>query len=398
MKTVNLFSFSGVRAAIGATAALVSAGLLVLATSQSSGADGPGPSAFVAKSLLAQSGDSGKSASLDPAKVMGAQACTECHKQEYVAWTKSKHYASLDAKLDPNNDSVKKYCAALGVDLANLRKDSVCVTCHATPQKSEAGAVRAVSGVSCESCHGASGGEEDGWLNRHAVYGPNLTKRTDETAAHRKARIAAIEKAGMIRTEDQYAIAKNCLRCHLVGNEKLVVTGHPVGSTGFELVSWINGEVRHNFHADVQTESTTNADAPRLWTATTGRTAAERRRVEFVLAVLADLELSVRRRAEATNPAYMAQLGGRVGGLNGKLAQVAGATQAPELVPLQGLIAGALGRLFVPMPDDKTYYANLADKIAEAAAKFKDAHDGSKLAALDALIQANPPKGAPYLP
>ena len=50
----------------------------------------------------------------------------------------------------------------------------------------------------------------------------------------------------MIRPRLLYDLAKNCYSCHVVPQEKLVnVGGHPAGSP-FELVSWSQGEVRHN--------------------------------------------------------------------------------------------------------------------------------------------------------
>ena len=50
----------------------------------------------------------------------------------------------------------------------------------------------------------------------------------------------------MIRPSSLYRLAKNCYSCHVVPQEDLVNKGgHPAGSA-FELVSWSQGEVRHN--------------------------------------------------------------------------------------------------------------------------------------------------------
>ena len=333
----------------------------------------------------------------NPADVMGWQACVKCHKLEVQAWMKTKHYKSLQI-LDPANANVQKYCKALGITPADVQKGGLCITCHATAQTNPAGITRAISGVSCESCHGASGGK-DGWLNRHAVYGPNGTKPAMETPKHRATRIELCEKSGMIRAPRIARLAQNCFGCHLIGNEKLIAAGHKAGSTGFELVGWTSGEVRHNFHAEVQTPQTSNAEAPRLWMRNTGGTAAQRKRIKFVVGALTDLEASLRQRAAAKSPAIIAQLGGRIGGLNGKLAQIAGAAPtANQIPPLQGKIGAAFARLFAPMPGDQKYYTGIADAVAAAAKQFLKAHTGSKLAGLDGLLKATPPKGTVFQP
>lgn len=51
----------------------------------------------------------------------------------------------------------------------------------------------------------------------------------------------------MHRPDQPYALVVMCFGCHNVPEEKLVnVVGHQPGST-FELVSWLEGEVRHNY-------------------------------------------------------------------------------------------------------------------------------------------------------
>ena len=45
----------------------------------------------------------------------------------------------------------------------------------------------------------------------------------------------------MNRRPTSYSIARNCLQCHSVTNEKLVNAGHKIGA-GFELVGWSIGD------------------------------------------------------------------------------------------------------------------------------------------------------------
>jgi hypothetical protein len=323
-------------------------------------------------------------ADVNPAHVLGVAGgdCKQCHAAEVAHWTTTKHFNSEKTLFAAN---AKKYATALKIPEASIRKDSMCVNCHATPS-SHAGALQVVSGVSCESCHGAAGGQE-GWLNQHHVYGPNVTPRENETPEHRAMRIAKIEAAGMIRSANLFEIARNCYQCHLVASGELVTAGHKAESSAFEVTSWLNGEVRHNYFLD----QSTNAPVPTLWAAETGRTAEERKRLLFVCGILADLEASLRIRATAgTNPAYSGQISGRIAAING--AKLSPMAAVPEIAPLLGKVGGSLGRLFIPMPDDEKVYNDLADEIAKAAHTFLENHDGSKLQFLDPMIPATKPK------
>ena len=253
----------------------------------------------------------------------------------------------------------------------------MCVTCHSTPRKNEAGKTTAHSGVSCESCHGASGGDP-GWLNRHAVYGLEGTRRNQETQTHRKARLDYCRKQGKIGPDAVYSLAKKCLQCHLVGNEKLVVAGHKLGRNSFEFSSFAGGEVRHNFHID----QTKNADASTLWMNPVGgktRKAAYRRRQMFILGMFADLEVSLRLRAKATNAAYAGQIGGRIGAYSGKFGPLNAVAGTPETKAVGNMLLPLLGRLFAIQPGDKKFFNAQADKIAKAAKDFLKNDSLSKL-------------------
>ena len=57
---------------------------------------------------------------LDPARVMGFQACKECHPSETFAWLSSKHFGSR-AKIRTFAGTVKEYCDALEISKADLQ-------------------------------------------------------------------------------------------------------------------------------------------------------------------------------------------------------------------------------------------------------------------------------------
>lgn len=340
------------------------------------------------------SGDSGRAdpgpPKDDPSKIMGPPSCVECHESQVRAWMKSRHAKSDETLMSAAADN---YARKLHIAPERLLKDSICAGCHATVQTDADGNLHAIAGVSCERCHGPSGGRA-GWLKPHAVFGPEGTKPDEETPAHRKQRLALCDQRGMIRPADAYKLAKRCFHCHIVPDESLVNAGHKAGSAGFELVSWIAGEVRHNFHLDPQI----NAPAPTLWMKHTGRTAAERKRVLFVLGVFADLETSLRNRSRATTNTYASQMGARVGALQAKLAQVNAASATPQTQAAAQIAGRVFARLFVIQNGDDEFFAKAADGVAQAAQAFSEQHDGSRLMALDPLIASQKPEGTAYQP
>lgn len=314
-----------------------------------------------------------------------AADCKKCHPAEVATWMKTVHFQSPDLRLYKFEGNTKKYATAMGLTNADLLKDSICADCHATKAVRN-GQVKVISGVSCEKCHGAAGGEE-GWLNRHQSYHASMPiPRADETPEHRAARIKACDDAGMIRSSNLYSLSKACFNCHIVGNEKLIAAGHKSASA-FDFVSWSSGEVRHNFLVN----KSNNADAPSLWMERTGGNAENRRRMKFVVGTLVQLETALRFRAKATNPAVIPQLSGIIAAANGKLTQMNAFAPAPELQSVTTLITPMFGTLFAPLPNDKQTYTTAADKVSEQAKLFAQNHDGSKLAGLDTMINQLPP-------
>jgi hypothetical protein len=329
--------------------------------------------------------------SLDPARVIGARACLDCHKSEYLAWMHDERdptppYAHHDTYRRLETDRARQFIEAYG-------DDRVCLDCHTTPQLDRFGRVVAPTGVSCESCHGAAGGQQ-GWLNRHAVYGPNVTRMQQETAAHREARFAFCDEAGMIRTSHIYELARNCYACHLVSNEKLLQAGHPKGPDSFELIPWVQGLVRHNFHMNQRH----NAEVPSLPAARSGRTQPEqeqkllleRQRVMFVVDYLVRMEVCLRDFAAADpdnlGQDYAREWVDRADTAKDdfeefilELLEDAGIEDPDLTAAFDAADELGLGRTF----NDQAAALEAAEVIARAARNFVQNHDGSRLEALD---------------
>lgn len=212
---------------------------------------------FSAVALLAMVGlFGGMSASAAPVN-LGEAKCDNCHKSEDAVWKKTKHATSF--KEIHRKPAVKDIIAAAGGD-ANMRRNAVCTTCHYTMVSATPGAApTAGTGTSCEGCHGPS----SDWLAIHNNDKMPKAERVEKTVA-----------AGMIRPEMLYDIAQNCLGCHELARPgiapetfaKMIDAGHPAG-TDFELVSWLEGSVRHRFYPpDVtQNKEMTDAEKSRMF-------------------------------------------------------------------------------------------------------------------------------------
>jgi len=230
----------------------------------------------------------------DPSLIRGATACANCHPTAVTHWEGTAHF-----KVFSGTDSAPamhrrpKTKAILGNLGMRSAKRGVCVDCHFTmqhlPGKKRA---RAISGPSCESCHGASGN----WIEIHGVYGNDAAggKATIETeiASHKIERLANADNNGMIRTNNIYAIAENCFQCHTVPNEELVnVGGHKAGSD-IVFSDWLNNNIQHNF---LYSNGAENRGAPRDFDI------QKRQTKNRVVGLLVDLEYSLRGLAKATS-------------------------------------------------------------------------------------------------
>ena len=225
--------------------------------------------------------DGFRPAPADPSRVMGNESCVKCHAAEIDVWRRTPHAQTFDTLH--RQPEAKQIAGKLG--LRSIKHDGRCVACHYTTQADPAAnlsAVHAISGVSCESCHGAA----RDWIEVHADYGgPGITRET-ESPDHRRWRIESSIARGMHNPTNVYSIARECLRCHTTGDEELVnVGGHTSGSLDFEFVSWSQGTIRHNF---VRGGGTNAVATP------------AQRRLMFVAGMMAELEAGLRATAKAT--------------------------------------------------------------------------------------------------
>jgi hypothetical protein len=312
------------------------------------------------------------SASPDPMKVQGPESCGECHKQEVEAWKLTHHFATFNDMH--RTDDAKAIAEKMGIH--RIKSESLCLDCHYT-SKQTADGVQVIAGVSCESCHSAA----HDWINIHNDYGKGFTKAT-EPADHKSARIAAALKAGMLRPDDIYSVAENCYKCHIVKDEKLVnVGGHTAGSADFSLVSYSQGEVRHNF---LDSGGKLNADDP-----------PARLRMLYAVGTLLDLEYSLRAVARSTEKAtYALTYAHRVKAVKAALAKINELAPTKEIGDVLAATAGISLKL-----NNADELNGAADKVQALAQAFAAAHNGSDLAALDPLLPGpDTYKGKVYQP
>jgi hypothetical protein len=296
---------------------------------------------------------------VDPALVKGPNACGECHKLSLTAWKQTQHAKTF--KQLPRRDKSKEIIKNLG--LKRIKSASDCLSCHFT-SADVGGKIKPIAGIACESCHG--GGKN--WIVGHGDYGGKDVTRETETADHRQERNAKSEAAGMIRPARLYAVVANCYGCHTVPNERLVnVGGHPAGSK-FELVSWSQGEVRHN-----------------VWyTKENDEASAERKRMMFIVGKALDLEYALRGVAKATEKAtYAVRMAKRAAAAKKVMKKIASVVSAPELDEIVAIAATAKLKL-----NNEAKLTAAAEAIATAAKAFDDNYDGSTFGAVDALIPA----------
>ncbi len=297
---------------------------------------------------------------IDPLNTVGPEQCIDCHSGVHSIWEESTHYRTYEELAS----SDKGFDIAEAMDVDDIEGiDGECVGCHFTIVGESEDDLEPIAGISCESCHGAA----IDWYETHGEYpgeGPE-----SESSAQREARIAAAEEAGMIRPERIDAIAANCLGCHTVPNEKLVnVGGHTAGSD-FELVSWSQGEVRHNVFWNDGGE---NAEA-----------SPERKRVLYVVGLATDLRFSLLALGKATEEGdYLAAMKQRV---TNALAQLVQANSAKELPELNSIIS--VGKSAPLSAGSQDALQAAAVSIGTQVSKFATSYDGSGLAAIDSLIQ-----------
>ena len=296
----------------------------------------------------------------DPGKIVAADQCAKCHQQEVQQWMRTPHFATFDTLH--RTPRAKEIAQRLGE--RSIKRSSVCTQCHYTEQQ-QAGRLRVVAGVSCESCHG---GAAD-WLAVHADYGGAGVTNETESAEHRTKRVEESIQRGMNNPHNIYLIARQCYDCHTVPNERLVNTGgHLADREEFELVAWSQGVVRHNF---LRTGGTTN-----------GALTPAELRVTFVVGVMTDLEYSLRAVAAATEKATFGVTSARrAARMKRRLHEIQRLVDEPLLRPALQAVATVELRL-----GNAAAIAAAADAVGKAAFEFAEQADGERLATIDPLL------------
>lgn len=294
----------------------------------------------------------------DPTKIVGPNACTECHKKESEAWQDTHHFSTF--REMPRRKEANEIAKIMGVP--RIRSEGLCLTCHFTTQKKESKA-EPIAGISCESCHGA--GQD--WIKVHSGFS-GKTEKT-ETKAEAATRWKLADSKGMIRPSSIYRLAKNCYGCHVVPHEDLVNKGgHPAGSP-FELVSWSQGEVRHNtWHSKGKANVPANA---------------ARKRLLYLIGLGVELETGLRAVGNATvRHLYAFAMARRVDQSRRQLDAAAKALpDVPEIAELVQQAHSAGLKL-----NNLSALTAAADQVSKLLEAITRKYDGSTFSGLDKLI------------
>lgn len=298
----------------------------------------------------------------DPSKTMSADQCAKCHGNEVQVWKNTPHFTTFQELS--RRPRAKEIITRMGLT-KSVKRNDVCMGCHFTVQQ-KGERLKAIAGVSCESCHGSS----KDWINVHNDYGGPTATKDSETSAHREQRLKLAEDLGMRNTQNLYLIASSCLNCHTVPNEELVnVGGHFAGTEDFELVAYSQGQIRHNF---LRTNNTTNASST-----------PEKLRVMYVVGLIADLEYSTRATSLATSKSdYGLKVANRAAQKAVKLYELQQVISDPDLQTLLEAFADVSLRI-----GNQEQLDEVANVIKKHGQRFAQRHDGTQLAAVD-----------PYLP
>lgn len=294
----------------------------------------------------------------DPLKTVGPNACAECHKEEVEAWKGSHHFKTF--REMPRKSEGNDIAERMGV--RRIKAGSVCLNCHFTVQQKD-GREEPIAGISCESCHSAA----QDWVKVHSNYSGK--KADTESKAEKDARWKLAESKGMIRPRSLYDLAKNCYGCHVVPQEELVNKGGHKAGSPFELVSWSQGEVRHNtWHS--KGKDNVPADAAR-------------KRMLYLVGLGVELETGLRAVGKATTrKVYAFEMARRVDRARKQLAVVAKALpDVPEIAKIVELAHSAGLKL-----NNERALTEAADGVSKLLAGIAEKYDGSKMAGLDGHI------------
>ena len=292
------------------------------------------------------------------AKIVGPNACAECHKQEVEAWKGTHHFRTF--REMPRNTEANEIAEKMGV--RRIKSDSLCLNCHFTVQQKN-NKEEPIAGISCESCHGA--GQD--WIKVHSGFSGK--KEQTETKAEEEARWKLADSKGMIRPRSLYQLAKNCYGCHVVPQEDLVNKGGHRAGSDFELVSWSQGEVLHNTW---YSKGKDNVPA-----------SAARKRMLYLVGLGVELETALRAVGKATvRKPYAFEMAARADRARKQLAAAAkAAPNVPEIAKMVEFAYSAGLKL-----NNERFLTAAADGVSTLLASITEKYDGSTLAGLDGLI------------
>ena len=294
----------------------------------------------------------------DSAKIVGPNACAECHKQEVEAWKGTHHFRTF--REMPRNTEANEIAEKMGV--RRIKSESLCLNCHFTVQQKN-NKEEPVAGISCESCHGA--GQD--WIKVHSGFSGK--KEQTETKAEEEARWKLADSKGMIRPRSLYQLAKNCYGCHVVPQEDLVNKGGHRAGSDFELVSWSQGEVLHNTW---YSKGKDNVPA-----------SAARKRMLYLVGLGVELETALRAVGKATvRKPYAFEMAARADRARKQLAAAAkAAPNVPEIAKMVEFAYSAGLKL-----NNERSLTAAADGVSTLLASITEKYDGSTMAGLDGLI------------
>lgn len=291
------------------------------------------------------------------ADVVGANECSECHEKTTEIWQQSHHFSTFTDL--PRSKEAKEIGDKMGIK--RIKSESLCLNCHFTQQEKN-DKVTAIAGISCESCHSPA----KNWLERHSEFSGK--EEGEESKAEIAQRWKDSEAAGMIRPKMLYTLAKNCYSCHITPNEKLVNQGGHSPGSEFELLSWSQGEVRHNvWHS----KGEKNREATQ-----------ERKRMMFVVGAAVELEESLRAVGEATsNDKYAKTMAKRAALAAKRMAAISKLLSVEELNQIIGVVKTVKLSL-----NQGAALNTAADKIGSLTQAFVDKYDGATFSAIDQIL------------
>jgi DNA-binding phage protein len=296
---------------------------------------------------------------LRPEKVVGPEACAECHVEEIEVWKRTVHRKTLDT-LERRPETAEML-TKLG--LGRIKAEPSCQACHYLGKTAD-DEFQITAGIACESCHGPAAD----WVKTHGDYGKGITKDT-EAAEHRTARLAKAAAAGMIMAADLYTLGTACYTCHIIPDEKIInVGGHVAGSKDFNLLTWSQGEVRHTI---LHTGNKANPEAT-----------PEHRRRLYVIGCILETEFCFRATANATAKAtFGLTQARRADAARKQLEKIQALAPTPELAAIVAVAQATGLRL-----NNAAELLAAAGKISALGRVFTDKVTGEQLAGIDGLL------------